>query len=79
MPERERRDKEKEEPSLKEVADYYSEQWHRLLPEDFKSHMRAARKEMLLAVRSLIDDRIESIEERERRRASRRPTRVPVE
>ena len=34
----------------------------RIFPEQFKEHTRAARKEMLLAVRSLIDAAIEEIE-----------------
>jgi hypothetical protein len=33
------------------------------LPEDFKTHTRAARKEMLLAVRSLLDSAITEMEE----------------
>lgn len=32
-------------------------------PEQFKHHTRAARKEMLLAVRSLLDQAVEEIEE----------------
>jgi hypothetical protein len=33
-----------------------------ILPEGFKEHTRAARKEMLLAVRSLLDTAIEELE-----------------
>jgi|YNPNPStandDraft_1061719.scaffolds.fasta_scaffold33178_3 hypothetical protein len=33
------------------------------LPEEFKMHTRAARKEMLLAVRSLLDSAIRELEE----------------
>lgn len=33
------------------------------LPEDFKMHTRAARREMLLAVRSLLDSAIRELEE----------------
>lgn len=33
-----------------------------ILPEQFKKHTRAARKEMLLAVRSLLDAAIEELE-----------------
>jgi hypothetical protein len=36
-----------------------------VLPEQFKEHTRAARKEMLLAVRSLLDAAIEEEEEAE--------------
>jgi hypothetical protein len=34
-----------------------------ILPEEFKAHTRAARKEMLLAVRSLLDTAIRDLEE----------------
>jgi hypothetical protein len=34
-----------------------------MVPEEFKSHTRAARKEMLLALRSLLDTAIREIEE----------------
>ena len=50
-----------------------------LLPDEFVTHMRAAQKEMLLAMRSLLDAGIHKIEERERRRTTRRTTKVPVE
>ena len=33
-----------------------------IFPEEFKKHTRAARKEMLLAVRSLLDQAIEEVE-----------------
>jgi hypothetical protein len=36
-----------------------------LFPDQFKQHTRAARKEMLLAVRSLLDQAVEEIEEEE--------------
>ncbi len=35
----------------------------RIFPEQFREHTRAARKEMLLAVRSLLDAAIEEMEE----------------
>ena len=35
----------------------------KILPEKFKNHTRAARKEMLMAVRSLVDSAIEELEE----------------
>jgi hypothetical protein len=40
-----------------------------VLPQDFFSHMHAARKEMLLAYRSLIDAAIERTEETPKRRS----------
>lgn len=44
-----------------------------LLPEDFKKHMRAARREQLLAVRSLLDTAIArtEMEEKPRRQATK--------
>ena len=50
-----------------------------MLPEEFVLHMRTAQKEMLLAMRSLLDAKIARIEAREKRRATRRATKVPVE
>lgn len=51
----------------------------RLLPPEVRSHMLAARREMLLALRSLVDAAIEGLEERERRAGSRRRTEIKVE
>ena len=49
-----------------------------LFPPEFKSHMVASRKEFLLAMRSLLDARIESLERAEKA-ASKRATKVTVE
>ncbi len=49
------------------------------LPEDFTLHLRAARREMLLAIRSLIDARIEDLEESEKRREAGRRSRVQID
>jgi hypothetical protein len=48
------------------------------LPPEFWQHTRNARKEALLAARSLIDARIAAIEQEERRRSSR-PTKITVQ
>jgi len=40
------------------------------LPEDFRKHMRTARKEVLLAYRSLLDTAIEKTEEAPKKRTS---------
>ncbi len=50
-----------------------------MLPEEFVSHMRAAQKEWLLAMRSLIDAGVEKIDERERRRHAGRARKIEVE
>ncbi len=46
------------------------------IPEDFKSHMRAARREQLLAVRSLIDAAIERMDEGDK--SDRRRGRIDI-
>jgi hypothetical protein len=48
-----------------------------LLPEEFWAHMRSARKERLLAYRSLIDAVIERIDETPAKKKA--PTRIKVE
>jgi len=59
----------------KEAKEWRSE----LLPEDFKTHRRAAQREMLLAWRSLIDARIEKIEKAEKEKTAPKATRIKVE
>ncbi len=51
----------------------------RLLPPEFHEHSRAARKEMLLALRSLIDARIERLERPHEEPAPKKTHRVKVE
>ena len=48
-------------------------------PEEFKSHQRAARREMLLAWRSLLDARIEKLENLDKEKAAQKATRIKVE
>ncbi len=59
----------------KEVKEWRTE----MLPEDFKLHRRAARREMLLAWRSLIDARISKLDEEEKEKAAPQVTRIKVE
>lgn len=42
-----------------------------LFPEDFWKHQRAAQREMLLSLRSLLDAAIESLEEKPPRKAQK--------
>ncbi len=49
-----------------------------LLPEATRGHFRTARKEMLLALRSLLDKAIERAEEAEKTRAKKR-TKVEIQ
>lgn len=62
----------KQESQAEEAAKSVQEAWRELkasmrafLPEEFWRHRRAARREMLLAARSLIDARIEHLEQEE--------------
>ena len=41
------------------------------LPEEFQAHLRASRKEMLLAMRSLIDASIERTEEKPKKKTTK--------
>lgn len=50
----------------------------RWLPEETRSHLVGARKEMLLALRSLIDRAIERVEEKEKTEGKGR-TRIEIE
>lgn len=49
-----------------------------LLPTETRGHVVAAQKEMLLAVRSLVDEAIKCVEESEKPRAKRR-TKIEVQ
>ena len=49
------------------------------VPDEFVTHMRAAQREQLLAVRSLIDRAIERTEESETRGRSRRRVEIEVD
>jgi hypothetical protein len=48
------------------------------LPEEFRQHTQAARREMLLAMRSLLDAAIEYIEEKEEK-PKKKATKIKVE
>jgi hypothetical protein len=51
----------------------------RALPEEFRAHMRAARREQLLAFRSLIDAAIERTEQAEGEGRRRRRVEIEVD
>ncbi len=56
------------------------EEWHGdLLPDEFHAHRRAAKREMLLAWRSLLDARIEKLENEGKEQATPQATRIKVE
>jgi len=48
-------------------------------PDEFKTHRRAAQREMLLAWRSLLDTRIEKLEKQEKEKSAPKATRIKVE
>jgi hypothetical protein len=50
-----------------------------LLPDEFKTHRRAAQREMLLAWRSLLDKRIEKLDQQEKEKTAPKATRIKVE
>jgi hypothetical protein len=49
-----------------------------LVPPETRRHVRAARREFLLALRSWIDAMVQDLEEQERVEARRRPTRIEI-
>lgn len=49
------------------------------VPEDTKAHLKASRKEKLMALRSLLDAKIKSLEEESKTTAKRKPHKVKVE
>ena len=49
------------------------------LPGEFWQHLRASRKERLLAVRTLIDTQIERLEHQDEQAQERKATRITVE
>jgi hypothetical protein len=49
------------------------------VPEEAKKHLKAARKEKLLALRSILDAKIKDMEESGKKGSKRRPQKVNVE
>ncbi|MCI0478126.1 MAG: hypothetical protein L0Y55_17935 [Anaerolineales bacterium] len=50
-----------------------------MFPEEFRTHRRAAQREMLLAWRSLLDARIEKLDKAEKEKSTAKATRIKVE
>jgi hypothetical protein len=67
-----------EERKLGDMGRMFRARAQGMFPPEFRQHMIAARREVLLAVRSLIDTRIESLECQERA-SSKKATKLPVE
>lgn len=72
------KDRSKMENRVLDQAEEFRATLGGFFPPEFRQHMLSARKEFLLAVRSLIDARIESLE-RSQERASKRAKKIPVE
>jgi DNA topoisomerase VI subunit B len=49
------------------------------LPKEFRQHTKAARREMLLAMRSLLDAAIACTEEKEKSKTKKKTTKIKVE
>ena len=70
---------------MREARKAFRKQWGCLIPDEFWQYGRTARRETLLAMRSLVDAAIEHIEEKgeaveaPKPRTTRRKTKVEVE
>lgn len=67
------------EPSLEEIVEVFLERARGIVPPEFLTHVRNARKECYLAARSLLDARIQGLSEAEERQSNRKATRIKVE
>ena len=65
--------------SLFEVEKHFLELLFDFVPEEARQHLRAARKEKLLAVRAILDAKIKDIEKKEKTQGKRKPQKVKVE
>ncbi len=68
------------EDHLAEAVKGFRREWRAgMLPEEFWSHQRAARREMLMAWRSLLDAKIAKIDKAEKEKNAPKSTRIVVE
>lgn len=65
--------------SLFEVEKHFLELLLDFVPQEARKHLRAARKEKLLAVRAILDAKIKDIETKEATKGRRKPQKVKVE
>ncbi len=82
MPETDEKEKTWEDHLAAAIKSFRKEMKERrmdMFPEDFYVHRRAARREMLLAWRSMIDARITKLDEEEKEKASPQAERIKVE
>ncbi len=65
--------------SLFEVDKHFLELLFDFVPEEARKHLRAARKEKLLAVRAILDAKIKDIENKEKTKGRKKPQKVKVQ
>ncbi len=65
--------------SLFEVEKHFLEFLLDFVPEEARKHLRAARKEKLMAVRAILDAKIKDIETKEKNKGKRKPQKVKIE
>jgi len=65
--------------SLFEVEKHFLELLLDFVPEEARKHLRAARKEKLLAIRAILDAKIKDIETKEKNKVRKKPQKVKVE
>jgi len=65
--------------SLFEVEKHFLEILFDFVPEEARKHLRAARKEKLLAMRAILDAKIKDLERKETTKGKRKPQKVKVE
>lgn len=65
--------------SLFEVDKHFLELLLDFVPEEARKHLRAARKEKLMAVRTILDAKIKDIETKEKTKGKRKTQKVKVE
>jgi len=65
--------------SLFEVERDFLELLLNFVPEEAKKHLKAARREKLLAVRAILDAKIKDLESKDSAKGKRRPQKVKVQ
>ena len=65
--------------SLFEVDKHFLELLLDFVPEEARKHLRAARKEKLMAVRAILDAKIKDIEKKETTKGKKKSQKVKVE
>ncbi len=77
--EEQKSDAERFREQMEEQMGRAREQLNGLFPADFGQHFRSARREFWLAVRSLIDARLDSIEDEARPKSSQQRGRIDID